>query len=105
MFTVISYLLTIYDFLIVSPLSVLIGFFFGGITGLSVRLPKSGLSLVGLFGLLCLSPRIGRNVYLVKTMDVSILLNCLLFAATLATLVTMLYRYYKLDQKPYSKQN
>ena len=105
MLSFISYLQTIYNFFIISPLSVIIGFFVGGIIGLLVELPKSMMTLLGLFILVCLSPKIGKNVYLETTFDVNILVNALLFTTTLTILIIILYRFYKLDKKLYSKEN
>lgn len=105
MLNIFSYLQTIYNFFILSPLSVIIGLFVGGIIGFSVKLPKSGKGLMWLFIFVCFSPVIGRNFYLVKSIDLNILLSALLFSTSLTVFVVMVYRYFKLDQIPYQKKN
>ncbi len=105
MFGLVSYFQVIYKFIILSPLSVIVGILIGGIIGFLVKLPKTGKSIIGLFLLLCLSPKIGRNIYLMKTIDLNILLNALLFTTTLTILVIIIYRFFKLEQNPSSKEN
>ena len=105
MFNFISLLQSIYNYINVSPLSIITGIIIGSIIGFSVRIPKSGKSIIGLFILIILSPKIGRNVYLVKTIDMNIMLSSLIFVTTLTVLIILLYRSYKFDQIPYSKEN
>jgi hypothetical protein len=105
MVSIISFLETVYDSLLISPFSVIIGCLLGWTIGLKVRLPKSGMGLFGIFLLVCFSPKIGKHVYLVKTPDVNILASSLIFSVTLTMFLVILYRFYKLDKEPYSKEN